>query len=99
MKFILGFPNLVSNRFRAMIISRGGPPSLYSPLYKYLHAGTPQQPEQTRSLNRIRLCIMQGKKGKAWGDCKLLPDIRYFQHAHFVPIVGEGKRRTLIASW
>ena len=64
MKFIPGFPNLVSNRFRSSIIkSRGGPPSLYCPLYTYLHVGTPRKPEQTRRLKGFMYNTRQERKG------------------------------------
>ena len=29
----------------------------------------------------------------------LLPDIIYFQHAHFIPIVGVGKRGEHFGPW
>ena len=89
MKFIPGFPNLVSNRFRSsMMKSRGVPPSLYCPVYTYLHVGTPRKLEQTRRLKGY----VQYEARKESGDCNFSPYIRYFQHAHFMSIAGVGKR-------
>ena len=68
MKFILGFSNLVSNRFRSsMIKSRGGPPSLYCPLYTYLNVGTPRKPERTIG-DLTELGYVQHEARKEKGD-------------------------------
>ena len=92
MKFILGFPNLVSNRFRSSMIKSRGPPSLYCPLYTYLSMWV-----HLENLSELGDLIelgyyVQYEAKKERGDCKLLPYIRYFQHAHFMSIAGVGKR-------
>ena len=53
----------------------------------------------------VRGAVCVGGQEKEWMEC-FLDDLRafgittdHFQHAHFIPIVGVGKRGILIGPW
>ena len=75
-----------------MAISRGGPPSLCCPLHIYLSMWVHLENLLNELGDLIELGYVQHEARKERGDCKLLPYIRYFQHAHFMPIAGVAKR-------